>query len=149
DRVVVEYVREQALKVLGLNPTHALGAHDGLTNFGLDSLLAIELRNRLQAGVGRPLRATLAFDYPTVDAIVRHLLRDVLGVDATAGDAQGKAPSVVPMSAPAGDAIAIVGVGCRFPGGDSPEAFWAMLRAGVDAVSEVPRSRWDLDAYYD
>src|SRR6266851_8151008 len=48
------------------------------------------------------------------------------------------------------EAIAIVGMGCRFPGGaDSPAAFWELLRNGVDAVREVPPDRWDIDAYYD
>lgn len=46
--------------------------------------------------------------------------------------------------------IAIVGMGCRFPGGaDSPEAFWNLLRDGVDAIAEVPQDRWNVDAYYD
>jgi len=46
--------------------------------------------------------------------------------------------------------IAIIGMGCRFPGGgDNPEAFWRILRDGVDTISEIPRSRWDVDAYYD
>lgn len=45
--------------------------------------------------------------------------------------------------------IAIVGIGCRFPGADNPAAFWKLLRDGIDAVTEVPRSRWDADAYYD
>ena len=46
--------------------------------------------------------------------------------------------------------IAIIGMGCRLPGGaDNPEAFWRSLREGVDTVTEVPRDRWDLDAYYD
>jgi acyl transferase domain-containing protein len=46
--------------------------------------------------------------------------------------------------------IAIIGIGCRFPGGASgPDATWRLLAQGVDAVSEVPKSRWDIDAYYD
>ena len=46
--------------------------------------------------------------------------------------------------------IAIVGMGCRFPGGaDTPDAFWRLLRMGTDAVAPVPASRWDVDAYYD
>ena len=46
--------------------------------------------------------------------------------------------------------IAVVGIGCRFPGGvDSPERYWELLSNGVDAMSEVPKDRWDLDAFYD
>jgi acyl transferase domain-containing protein len=46
--------------------------------------------------------------------------------------------------------IAIVGIGCRFPGGaDSPEAYWSLLADGVDAVTVVPPDRWDVDAWYD
>jgi acyl transferase domain-containing protein len=45
--------------------------------------------------------------------------------------------------------IAIIGAGCRYPGGvKTPEDLWRVLRDGVDAVSEVPADRWDVDAYY-
>ncbi|NEO38501.1 MAG: SDR family NAD(P)-dependent oxidoreductase [Moorea sp. SIOASIH] len=45
--------------------------------------------------------------------------------------------------------IAIIGMGCRFPGGAStPEAFWDILQNGVDAITEVPKDRWHLDDYY-
>ncbi|MET0792004.1 MAG: SDR family NAD(P)-dependent oxidoreductase, partial [Polyangiaceae bacterium] len=48
------------------------------------------------------------------------------------------------------EAVAVVGIGCRFPGGaDSPEAYWELLLDGVDAVTEVPKDRWDADAYFD
>ena len=47
-------------------------------------------------------------------------------------------------------AVAVVGIGCRFPGGaDGPDAFWRMLMAGTDAIVEVPPDRWDADAWYD
>src|SRR4051794_3326846 len=49
--------------------------------------------------------------------------------------------------------IAIIGMGCRFPGAAGnvcgPEDLWRLLHAGVDAIREVPPDRWDLDAYYD
>ncbi len=44
--------------------------------------------------------------------------------------------------------IAIVGIGCRIPGGGStPETFWALLRDGVDAIREAPAGRWEQEAY--
>lgn len=45
--------------------------------------------------------------------------------------------------------IAIIGVGCRFPGAKNPEAFWQLLCKGEDAITEVPADRWDVDALYD
>ena len=47
-------------------------------------------------------------------------------------------------------AIAVIGMGCRFPGGaDSPSAFWRMLLGGRDAIVETPADRWEVDAWYD
>jgi acyl transferase domain-containing protein len=46
--------------------------------------------------------------------------------------------------------IAVIGMGCRFPGGaTSPEAFWDLLEAGRDAIRDVPADRWDKDAFFD
>ncbi|MFZ4683942.1 MAG: beta-ketoacyl synthase N-terminal-like domain-containing protein, partial [Terrimicrobiaceae bacterium] len=46
--------------------------------------------------------------------------------------------------------IAITGIGCRFPGGaNGPEAFWKLLRNGVDAITEIPPDRWNIPAFYD
>src|SRR5512146_183824 len=51
---------------------------------------------------------------------------------------------------PQAEPIAIVGLGCRFPGGaNSPAEFWQLLANGVDAIREVPPERWDIEAYYD
>lgn len=44
--------------------------------------------------------------------------------------------------------IAIIGIGCRFPQSPNPEAFWQLMRDGQDAITEVPKSRWDVDTYY-
>ena len=46
--------------------------------------------------------------------------------------------------------IAVIGVGCRFPGNaNHPDSFWQLLHEGIDAVTDVPSDRWDIDAYYD
>ncbi len=46
--------------------------------------------------------------------------------------------------------IAIVGIGCRFPGGAaSPEQFWKLLAEGTDCIVDVPKDRWDYRRFYD
>ncbi len=50
---------------------------------------------------------------------------------------------------PKNEPIAIIGIGCRLPGADSPEAFWNLLIEGRDAIGEVPPDRWDVDRLYD
>jgi len=45
--------------------------------------------------------------------------------------------------------IAVIGMACRFPGADGPDVFWDLLSRGVDAITEIPRDRWDVDAYFD
>jgi acyl transferase domain-containing protein/NADPH:quinone reductase-like Zn-dependent oxidoreductase/acyl carrier protein len=45
--------------------------------------------------------------------------------------------------------VAIIGIGCRFPGANSPEEFWQMLQGGVDAIKEMPKDRFDIDLVYD
>src|SRR6185369_14189717 len=45
---------------------------------------------------------------------------------------------------------AVVGMGCRFPGGaDNPEAYWRLLKEGRDVITEIPRDRWDLEQVFD
>jgi acyl transferase domain-containing protein len=53
------------------------------------------------------------------------------------------------MERASSEPIAVVGMGCRFPGASSPAAFWELLREGRDAITEVPPDRWDVDEYFD
>ena len=66
------------------------------------------------------------------------------------GNGEGPAPPS-PETVPSHhEPIAIVGIGCRFPGrANDPETFWRLLEAGVDAVTEIPADRWDLRAFHD
>ncbi|MGC9381240.1 type I polyketide synthase, partial [Streptomyces sp. MH13] len=111
---------------------------------GFDSLAAVDLHARLTAGTGLRLPVTLAFDHPTPAALTRHLRAALLGPDDTA-------TTPVTAAVSSDEPIAIVGIGCRFPGGvQSPEALWDLVAAGTDAVSAFPTDRgWDLDALYD
>jgi acyl transferase domain-containing protein len=54
------------------------------------------------------------------------------------------------VGAAAAEPIAIVGMACRFPGGSiDPDAYWELLENSRDAVGEIPRDRWNVDAFYD
>ena len=47
------------------------------------------------------------------------------------------------------ESIAIIGIGCRFPKANNPHAFWQLLSHGIDAISEIPNDRWNIDEFYD
>ena len=75
-----KHVREQAIKVLGLKPSFKLDLDQGLANLGMDSLMTIELKNRLQSSVGKTLPSTIVFDHPTVAALAEYLEVRVLAL---------------------------------------------------------------------
>ncbi|MBX2796484.1 MAG: SDR family NAD(P)-dependent oxidoreductase, partial [Myxococcales bacterium] len=138
---VAELVTLQAQAVMGL--TDALAVATPLRDLGMDSLMAVELRNALSAAIAKPLPATLVFDHPTVDALTTVVL-GALGL----GDAPRR--SAVRRIAASEEPIAIVGMGCRLPGGvHSPEDLWRLVTEGIDAVGRVPAGRWDVSAVYD
>ncbi len=111
---------------------------------GLDSLGAGRLVTDLSQLLGRPLSPTLVWEAPTINALVSHLTFQN-GRDRMA-DHLGGTPIV---AGPLGEPVAIVGMACRFPGANDPVAFWQLLHDGIDAVTEVPKSRWDADAIFD
>ena len=133
--MLLDLVSEEAGVVLGLAPGGGLEPGRPLGELGLDSLMAIELRNRLSACTGLALQATLLFDYPTPGALGGYL-------EALLGLGADRPAAVSGVLAPADEPIAVVSVSCRFPGGAvSPEALWELLAEGRDAVSELPRDR--------
>jgi acyl transferase domain-containing protein/NADPH:quinone reductase-like Zn-dependent oxidoreductase len=82
-RALVEQLRTKVARLVGLSDERRIDEHTGFREVGLDSLLAVELRNTLQREVDGALPATLAFDFPTLAAMSTHLL-DTWGLDTSA-----------------------------------------------------------------
>lgn len=76
--LLATHVRTQIAAVLGLDEPEQIGQRLGLFDLGLDSMLAVELRNRLQKSLGRKFRTTLLFDYPTLEALTGHIAEALL-----------------------------------------------------------------------
>jgi polyketide synthase 12/myxalamid-type polyketide synthase MxaB len=72
--LLVAFVHGQAVKVLGLDASRTIDPRRPLNELGLDSLMAVELRNALGMALKRSLPATLLFDYPTLQALSGYLL---------------------------------------------------------------------------
>jgi polyketide synthase 12 len=68
-----DFIRTEAAAVLGLASAARLDPAKGFFALGMDSLTAVELRNRLQSALARPLPSTVVFDHPSCDALADHL----------------------------------------------------------------------------
>ncbi|MBD0674562.1 type I polyketide synthase, partial [Streptomyces sp. CBMA156] len=136
----------QAAAVLGFAGPELVDPNRAFKELGVDSLTAVELRNRLSAVTGLRLSATLVFDNPTPVLVAEELGRELLGE----AEPEAAPPTPAPAAGPgtAGDPLAIIGMSCRLPGGaDTPEALWRIVSQGVDAMIPVPADRgWDLSA---
>jgi myxalamid-type polyketide synthase MxaE and MxaD len=125
---------------LGID-SHEIDMREPFASYGLGSMEAVSLAGELAEWLGRKLSPALVYEYSTIEALARHLAEssDVSEIATTAG--QGREANNEP--------IAIIGIGCRFPGANDPAAFWQLLRDGVDAIREVPADRFDQRAFYD
>ena len=143
EEVLASFLQAEVKAVLRL-PT-APAPTVGFFDLGMDSLMAVELRNRLNRAFAGAYTAsnTVVFDYPDIAALAAHLageLAEVVGADAPPAQPAPVPRPAAPADGGAGaDAIAIVGMACRFPGAPDLPAFWQQLEAGADAVMDERR----------
>ncbi len=152
--LLVSFLQGEVQAVLRLSsaPSPTVGFFD----LGMDSLMAVEFRNRLNRAFSGVYTApnTVVFDYPDISKLAAHLDEELGEVsEAPAPETEpASTPFAVSVPAPAApvaavaaappevaaeaDGIAIVGMACRFPGAPDLEAFWRQLEAGVEAVAD-------------
>ncbi|MGX1567870.1 type I polyketide synthase, partial [Streptomyces sp. NPDC055509] len=149
ERLLLDLVRTHAAAALGHAKPDAVGPQRGFLELGFDSLMAVELRNRLSAAVGLRLPSTSIFDHPTPLALALALRSELMGTERNAPAAQGAAAATA--TAAADEPLAIIGMACRLPGGiDSPDALWQLVDEGRDVVSAFPDDRgWNVEQLYD
>ncbi|MET9079394.1 type I polyketide synthase, partial [Streptomyces sp. NPDC004232] len=147
---VLEIVRGHVASVLGHPSGDAVEPERPFTDLGIDSLSAVELRNGMNRITGLRLPSTLVFDHPNCRALADFLLAQVADDTESAASAAHAAPGEAPRRAAADDPIAVVAMGCRFPGDIStPEQLWQMLLDGEEGLVSFPEDRgWDLDALH-
>ncbi|MEM7756775.1 MAG: SDR family NAD(P)-dependent oxidoreductase [Cyanobacteria bacterium P01_A01_bin.40] len=173
-QLLIRLIQEQVVQVLKFDRSTQLP--DPQLNFfdmGIDSLMAVELKNQLEENLGQTFPSTLIFNNHNIEALAEHLSQQLFFSELSSdrGMRSSASPdmrrSVAPLFSRRGtldqyghyepktfqhntnEPIAIIGMSCRFPGANDPEAFWQLLETGSDLVSDVPINRWNVDKFYE
>ncbi|OII70881.1 type I fatty acid synthase [Cryptosporidium ubiquitum] len=141
DEVKIKII-DFAAQVLGIAQKD-LDLNAPLHEYGIDSLGAIRLSEMMNDEFGVELDSTLLFNYPTVIEIVDFVAAQISGKELHKKNLLNRSGNNSYSD------IVITGMSCSFPGGSStPGEFWSMLQSGVDAIGEIPKSRWNIDEFY-
>lgn len=138
-REIQDWLITHIAELLNVAPG-TIDIREPFASYGLSSLDLVSLSGDLEEVLGRRLSPTLAYDYPNILTLARYLAEDL--------EKENSATIKKTATERSMEAIAVIGMSCRFPGAKDPAAFWQMLCDGVDAISEVPADRWEKAAFY-
>ena len=145
-RWLVERVADEA----GLD-RHEIALDAPFSSYGIDSAQAVGIVGELERRLGIEIPATALYDFPTIADLAAHL--DGTNDDDSDADQVDEARSRPAISTDSpgddGDAVAIVGMACRFPGADGIDALFDLLEGGDEAIDTVDSSRWQPDTFTD
>ncbi|MCU1347161.1 MAG: hypothetical protein JWO56_191, partial [Acidobacteria bacterium] len=162
------FLRREFSALLKL-PAHKIDSQAALERYGIDSILALKLTSQLEKTFGA-LSKTLFFEYQTIQELAQYFVQSHAARLATlfppvAADARPEpaapvegrrlttrrlnpARTIAPSQRPESDPIAIIGLSGRYPEAIDLDAYWRNLRDGKDCIVEVPKERWDWQAYF-
>ena len=137
------FLAEKASRLL---ETREIDLNRGLVDMGFTSLKAVRYQEMINSHFNIKLPISSIFDYPTIPAISKLILKEIKG------DKFLKHDQLEELNAPRLsiiEPIAVIGIGCRFPGGaDTPDKFWELLKNGVNALTEIPKERMNVEDFY-
>jgi acyl transferase domain-containing protein/SAM-dependent methyltransferase/acyl carrier protein len=108
-------------------------------NYGIDSAIALLIATHLEEFIGHSIPSTVMWEYPNIYELSKYL-----GNERTE-----KYSSNITPENKGEEPVAIVGMACRFPGANNLEEYWELLSNGMDAITEVPSDRFNVEEYYD
>jgi acyl transferase domain-containing protein/acyl carrier protein len=147
--ILLHEIRTEVAKVMELPSAQLPDIEMGFVEMGIDSIMGIELKNKLQESLGYAISTTTLFNYPTINSLTKFLLAEIF-IETEAAPEESKEISISSLENTMNEPIAIIGMGCRFPGDvNTPEEYWDLLKNGMEGIVEIPKDRWDSDAFYD
>jgi acyl transferase domain-containing protein/SAM-dependent methyltransferase len=170
---VEEHVKRHLVALVAAEsrlPVQRIRSDKPLEDYGIDSVMILSITRELQKSFGE-LPKTLFFEYQTLDALTKYLMREhgararglkQSGEPAPATIGAASAPVSEPIKTPAAaptqvtashalahdDGIAIIGVAGRYPQASDLDEFWNNLKNGRDSVVEIPEARWDSRRWF-
>ncbi|MFI9764840.1 SDR family NAD(P)-dependent oxidoreductase [Streptomyces sp. NPDC051963] len=136
---ITAFLRSTVAELLDVTP-ESVDPGRPLRDLGVDSAGVTTLVAALSRHLGEHVPTWVVWQHPTIAAMAAHLTGAVTPTPAPA--AKGQVHD--------GEPIAVVGLGCRLPGGvDTPEDLWQALCEGLDAIREVPADRWNAHEWLD
>ncbi|MDU0479137.1 alpha/beta fold hydrolase [Staphylococcus chromogenes] len=132
-----EWLRDWVAGATGL-PASDIAYDKPLQSFGVSSRDVVLMSGELENLLGVQLDATIAYEYPTIDALAVRLIDG----RPTAEHATAKRNRFAGQPGTGSHDIAIVGMSTRYPGANTPEEMWELVINGTDATSDLPLGRW-------
>lgn len=139
-REIQDWLISEIAELSKMNPV-TIDIHKQFVNYGLSSRDVVSLSGDLEEFLDRRLSPTLIYEYPNILTLSEHLTENKESIGSSLRETN--------VAANSKELIAIIGMGCRFPGANDIESFWDLLRDGVDAISEIPSKRWNKQDFYD
>ena len=128
---IQDWLRENLAQRLGI-PISEIDIYEPFASSGLNSVAAVSLSADLEDWLNIKLSPTIVYDYPNIAELAAYL-----------SSSTNPQHSIVNSTSTVKERaeIAIIGLGCRFPGANNPEEFWQLLRSGKDAITQS--DRWE------